>query len=216
MSRRISPVFSVLLANVAILLVACGARASDEQRVRFDFETGDLQGWHVVAGYFDRPLTEIDRYYHASGSRKQGRYFFSTTAQKVPWGNDQMTGVAESPVFALTGPRISLLVGGGARSTGARYFRRDPRRPARSSGSSGTRPNWSASGFSCGSSTTTRAVGDTAFSMISRPKAMSIQRLPTRDAFNGSSSDLISTPFGRRLTICRGHFPIVTRRAGSS
>ena len=113
MSRRMSSIFRILLPNVAILLVACGASASDEQQVRFDFETGDLQGWRIVAGYFDRPLTEIDRYYHASGSKKQGRYFFSTTAQKVPWGNDQMTGVAESPVFVLTGPRMSLLVGGG-------------------------------------------------------------------------------------------------------
>ena len=113
MGRRISPGVCNPLPSLAVLLVVCASSTADEQQFGFDFETGDLQGWHVVTGYFDKPLTEIDRYYHASGSKKQGRYFFSTTAQKVPWGNDQMTGVAESPVFVLTGPRMSLLVGGG-------------------------------------------------------------------------------------------------------
>lgn len=94
-----------------------GAKA--RERICFDFETGDLQGWNVVEGQFDYLVSDrpefhnsypgIDRAYN-----KQGRYYLSTVEQQPGQpSNDRMTGVVESPVFVLTGPAMSFLAGGG-------------------------------------------------------------------------------------------------------
>ena len=111
-------VFSWVLSAVAV---------RGEEWVRFDFETGDLQGWRVVEGQFDylvsdRPLfhntyaTNPDRKYN-----KQGKYYLSTVEQQPGRpSNDRMTGVVESPVFVLTGPEMSMLVGSGTQRQGLR------------------------------------------------------------------------------------------------
>jgi len=120
--NRISRVVSFApcpyLVSVLSAIVLCSAAAEDT--VRFDFETGDLQGWQVVEGEFDyvvsdRPLFH-NRYPDQPDNKynKQGKYYLSTVEQKpgMP-SNDRMTGVAESPVFELAGPEMSMLVGSG-------------------------------------------------------------------------------------------------------
>lgn len=99
------------------LILAHGALAGHTLgQVRFDFETGDLQGWRLMEGRFgalisDRAMCRNtpDRPYP-----KQGRWHMSTTELADGGYNDAMTGVVESPVFLLTGPRVSLMVGGGS------------------------------------------------------------------------------------------------------
>jgi hypothetical protein len=102
--------------TAAVPGVATGA----EESVRFDFETGDLQGWQIVEGQFDYFVSDRtvfhNRYADQPSNRynKQGKYYLSTVEQQPGQpSNDRMTGVAESPVFVLTGPKMSMLVGSG-------------------------------------------------------------------------------------------------------
>ena len=100
---------------------AADGKASD--RVRFDFETGDLQGWKVTEGEFDNPVSKRAVFHNVypeipqNRYNKQGRFYLSTVEQKTGPSNDQMTGVIESPVFVLDAPSISFLIGGGDAET---------------------------------------------------------------------------------------------------
>ncbi|MBE7503092.1 MAG: hypothetical protein HS113_22980 [Verrucomicrobiales bacterium] len=97
--------------------IDCGANPSP--LLRFDFETGDLQGWRVVEGEFEHPVSEREVFHNTypeiPGNRynKQGRYHLSTVERRSGPSNDPMTGVIESPVFVLDAPELSFLVGGG-------------------------------------------------------------------------------------------------------
>jgi arylsulfatase len=82
--------------------------------LRFDFESGDLQGWRVVEGRFDLILSDrksLPRWTDVPFN-KQGKYHLSTVATEEG-ATDKMTGVVESPRFRLEGDRISFLAGGG-------------------------------------------------------------------------------------------------------
>ena len=80
----------------------------------FDFETGDLQGWKVVEGSFERPVTDRAKE-HNTGSpyTKGGKYFISTLEDKHNRSADRQTGVIESPTIRLTSPTITFKIGGG-------------------------------------------------------------------------------------------------------
>ena len=86
--------------------------------LRWDFETGDLQGWRIVEGSFEAPVSGRERFHHLNGGakhNKQGRYFLTTLERAAGGkGKDAQTGVIESPVFTLAGATMSFLVGGGA------------------------------------------------------------------------------------------------------
>ncbi len=83
--------------------------------LRFDFESGDLQGWQVVDGQFD--LLVSDRKglpgHPYQPFNKQGKYHLSTVERKDGPPADAMIGVIESPRFKITGKRMSFLIGGG-------------------------------------------------------------------------------------------------------
>lgn len=91
-------------------------KAEPVGNLRFDFETGDLQGWKVVEGRFDLLLSDrksLPNFPHRPFN-KQGKYYLSTVDRKDPPGAaDSMTGVLRSPTFTLRGKTISFLVGGG-------------------------------------------------------------------------------------------------------
>ncbi|MCY2996313.1 MAG: hypothetical protein NTY19_51975 [Planctomycetota bacterium] len=112
----------VVLAPVvlAIVSIASSLAAAAQEVVRFDFETGDLQGWKVVEGQFDYVVSDRAEYHNAYPEKKynkQGKYYLSTVEQQPgQTSNDRMTGVIESPVFVLTGPEMSLLVGSGTQA----------------------------------------------------------------------------------------------------
>ena len=92
-------------------------------QVQFDFETGDLQGWKVVEGGFENPVSDRAVFHNVypeipqNRYNKQGRYYLSTVERKTGPSNDQMTGVIESPVFVLEGPVMFFLIGGGQAET---------------------------------------------------------------------------------------------------
>jgi hypothetical protein len=103
-------------AGAAILLVGAVSVASTvrARELAFDFESGDLQGWKVLEGKFDRFLTDRPDFHHGQGKyNKQGKWFVSTLERRDNRPDDSFTGVAESPVFVLSGAEMSLLVGGG-------------------------------------------------------------------------------------------------------
>ena len=83
--------------------------------MRFDFESGDLQGWQVMEGKFDRLICDREMCRNTPGVKlnKQGRFFLSTIELGDGNFDDGMTGVLESPVFVRRGARMSFLVGGG-------------------------------------------------------------------------------------------------------
>ncbi|MEW6360105.1 MAG: hypothetical protein AB1696_27465 [Planctomycetota bacterium] len=103
------------LLLIAFISAAAGPSAA---QVRFDFETGDLQGWKVVEGQFEKLLTDRATFHHVNAPyNKQGRYFLSTLETKNGSPDDRMMGVVESPVFVIRGGEASFLVGGGNHPT---------------------------------------------------------------------------------------------------
>jgi len=83
-------------------------------QIRFDFESGDLQGWKVVEGGFVRTVTDRADYHNGGPyASRQGRFHLSTVEGDNNSSADPQQGVIESPVFLLDGPEISFLIGGG-------------------------------------------------------------------------------------------------------
>ena len=100
------------LRGMLLIGVALGCGAAE---VRFDFESGDLQGWRILDGGFGKVVSDRDREHHGGGPyTKEGRFFLSTLESADGQSpRDVFTGILESPVVVLRGPRISLRVGGG-------------------------------------------------------------------------------------------------------
>ena len=105
--------FMKFFCGLWALGLAAGCFAAE---VRFDFESGDLQGWRIVDGAFGKVVSDRAKEHHGGTPyTKEGRYFLSTLESEDglrPF--DQFTGVIESPVVVLGAPEITLLVGGGA------------------------------------------------------------------------------------------------------
>ena len=91
-------------------------RAGSEDVVRFDFESGDLEGWEIVEGAFGKIVTDRAVFHNHPSEKynKQGTYYLSTVELPDDRPDDSMTGVVESPVFVLTAADMSLLVSGGS------------------------------------------------------------------------------------------------------
>jgi len=108
-------VFAWMLLVAAPAAPAEGGEGRERPAVRFDFETGDLQGWRVVEGKSKFVVCNRKTFHNRSGEKynKQGEYFLTTLELADGRSNDRMTGVIESPVFVLDGPEMTLLVGGG-------------------------------------------------------------------------------------------------------
>ncbi|MBI5095020.1 MAG: glucosylceramidase [Candidatus Hydrogenedentes bacterium] len=87
--------------------------------LRFDFESGDLQGWAVVSGKFDKIIADREWRRNTPNVRynQQGKYYLNTLEKSGDGYDDAMTGVIESPVFIVGGPTISFLIGGGSRAS---------------------------------------------------------------------------------------------------
>lgn len=106
----------------ACLLILCAtswptsapAQTTTEGLIRFDFETGDLQGWRVVQGQFGPLVSRRDvAFRNGQPFKKQGHYFLCCFEGQPGQWEVASTGLIESPVFVLNAPEISLMVGGG-------------------------------------------------------------------------------------------------------
>ena len=124
--------------------------------LRFDFETGDLQGWRVVEGSFEALVNGRERFHHLGGGakyNKQGKLFLTTLERAAGGkGKDAQTGVVESPVLVLAGPKVSFLVGGGShRDTYVALYDlasgKELRRASGANGEAMQRVNWDVAGL---------------------------------------------------------------------
>ncbi len=110
--------WGIRLSMFFCLTLSCLVAVADG--VRFDFETGDLQGWQVAEGEFSKLVGNRDVEFHNESRKytKQGTYYL-TTLERADSArpDDGPTGVIESPVFRLTGPKASMIVGGGSHPT---------------------------------------------------------------------------------------------------
>ncbi|MBN1819027.1 MAG: hypothetical protein JW828_16830 [Sedimentisphaerales bacterium] len=101
--------FTVLGFCFSLLSLARGG-----EEVRFDFESGDLQGWRIVEGQFGKVITDRAVFHNTSDPyNKQGQWFLSTLEREDNRPNDGFVGIIESPLFTIEGNHASLLVGGG-------------------------------------------------------------------------------------------------------
>ncbi|MHB9035531.1 MAG: GH116 family glycosyl-hydrolase [Armatimonadota bacterium] len=84
-------------------------------KIEFGFESGDLQGWKIVDGAFEKPISErvFVRNMPDVKIGREGRYFLSTLDLADGKDSESQTGIICSPVFKLNGPKISFLIGGG-------------------------------------------------------------------------------------------------------
>ncbi len=107
------------MAKLWLLVLAatlcCGGSALAET-VRFDFESGDLQGWRVVEGKFGQLVCGRDREHNVPQSpySKEGKWFLSTLERDNGTPYDGFTGIVDSPVVVLSAPEVKVRVGGGA------------------------------------------------------------------------------------------------------
>ncbi len=110
---------AVLAVVVSVSAGRCLASDEGEGVVRFDFETGDLQGWDVVEGQFDYLVSDRAEFHNrypgvSNRYNKEGEYYLSTVEQQPGKPSaDRMTGVVESPVFVLCDGAMTFLMGGG-------------------------------------------------------------------------------------------------------
>ena len=113
---------SICPAALAVLAASAGvcpgpslAGQNTPPVVRFDFESGDLQGWQVVEGGFGKIVTDRATFHNRPKVKynKQGKYYLSTVEMPDDRPNDRMTGIVESPVFVLAGPKMSFRISGG-------------------------------------------------------------------------------------------------------
>lgn len=112
--RATRPILSILL--VCTVTHGLLGVAAERPVVVFDFESGDFQGWRIVEGEFYKPIVDREFYVNHPKQKynKQGKYYLATVESPGGRTTGEPTGVIESPVFLLTGTRISLLVGGGS------------------------------------------------------------------------------------------------------
>lgn len=103
-----------IFATLAISPSVCGVAIAD--KLCFDFEKGDLQGWKVVAGDYPSPVC---RYGEIASEKlpKSGRgdYYLTTSGTAVgKEGPDpeRMGGIIESPVFVVEGDEMTFQLGG--------------------------------------------------------------------------------------------------------
>lgn len=114
-----TPCRRVLFGCLIVAFAAAWTSAAGAETLRFDFETGDLQGWQIVEGDFDKLVCNRKyEFHHAVEYTKQGEYYLSTLERKdSDRPDDTPTGVVESPVFVVTGPTASMRIGGGGHDT---------------------------------------------------------------------------------------------------
>ena len=113
MLRHIARLLGFLVPSIVFVP---GALGQEPETLLFGFEAGDLQGWTVVEGQFDKLICDRDVFHNRPEIQynKRGKYFLSTLERSNGSPDDNMIGVVESPVFVLAGTTVSFRVGGGS------------------------------------------------------------------------------------------------------
>lgn len=75
--------FCAALGLVAVFVLAGVARAgTDGARIVYDFETGNLQGWQVTEGFFEKPVLDRAKEHNTGKPYVKGGTWFLTTLEK--------------------------------------------------------------------------------------------------------------------------------------
>ncbi|MEM1442841.1 MAG: sulfatase [Verrucomicrobiota bacterium] len=91
--------------------------------LRFDFEAGELEGWTVVEGSLEQPVSSAASLpnFRDRPFNRHGKYHLSTVATKEDKGaTDTQIATLRSPRFVVAGERVTFLLSGG----GPRAFAR--------------------------------------------------------------------------------------------
>lgn len=105
-----------ILVAAAALALASGtgaAKALKLSEVKWDFESGTLEGWTVVSGDLGKQPSSNDDDRWQGNFGKHGKYFIGTYEDGAKANGDGATGEIRSPVFLVDSGAIALLVGGG-------------------------------------------------------------------------------------------------------
>jgi len=83
-------------------------------QIVYDFETGDLQGWKVTEGFFEKAVSDRAKE-HNSGKPyvKGGKWFLTTLENRRDESIAAQMGRVQSPLIRLTSPTIKFRLGGG-------------------------------------------------------------------------------------------------------
>ncbi|MDD5699129.1 MAG: hypothetical protein PHH77_10980, partial [Victivallaceae bacterium] len=84
--------------------------------IKFDFETGDLQGWKIVKGKFKEMPSSNNNDRQEGNFNKQGKYFLGTGETGNGICDEEQTGEIHSPAFDIDFQCLSFLIGGGVDS----------------------------------------------------------------------------------------------------
>lgn len=94
----------------------CAALAAGAGQMAFDFESGKLDGWRVVAGGSGGEICSwaFENNRKTRPYTKQGKYFLSTLTNAQGRPSDALQMTIESPSVRFEDGRISMRVGGGS------------------------------------------------------------------------------------------------------
>lgn len=83
-------------------------------KLRFTFESGQLEGWKIVEGEPVQPVSNQSSLPRWKGKpfNREGRFHLSTLAT-VDGSSDKQQAVFQSPTFIINGDRVSFLASGG-------------------------------------------------------------------------------------------------------
>ena len=105
-----------VLFLAALLLSALSAHPGEPVKlseVKWDFESGTLEGWTVVSGNLGKQPSSNDNDRWNGNFNKHGKYFLGTFEDGDKPLGDQVTGEIRSPVFVADADSLAMLVGGG-------------------------------------------------------------------------------------------------------
>ena len=89
---------------------------ASDHTASFDFESGELSPWKIVAGEFSHPVGNRSTFFHNNQEYNKQGSFYLTTLEKssdASKGNDKQTGVIVSPLFIPKSDKMTFRVGGG-------------------------------------------------------------------------------------------------------
>jgi len=112
-----------LIPLAALLLFALPCLAAEPLKlseVKWDFESGTLDGWTVTGSLGKQPSANADDR-HGGSFGKHGKYFMGTYEDGDKQSGDGGTGELRSPAFVVDAGAIVFLVGGG-RDLNATYI----------------------------------------------------------------------------------------------
>lgn len=115
-------VVSGLLGSVASPSAASipSVVGSSDTAIHWGFDRGSLDGWTVQSGSQLGTVVSGQNYYFNNPTilyNKEGSYFLTTALQPDGTPTNANTGVINSPLFRLTRPAVTMLVGGGSSPT---------------------------------------------------------------------------------------------------